>query len=109
MVRLQTIKGRAMKSGKEVGPLVTAFKAADIRRQALALGPDGISSKPVEFRTVEHKGRLLGYIIGLGKEPAEIRIERDGRPARWRSLLTGERREGSLSVKPFDVDLFVFE
>jgi hypothetical protein len=109
MVRLQTIKGRAMKSGKEVAPLVTALKAAGIERQALAFGPDGISSKPVEFRTVEHKGRHLGYIIGLGKEPAEIRIERDGHPARWRSLLTGERREGSFSVKPFDVDLFVFE
>lgn len=86
-----------------------AIEKAGIRRLARCVGPDGSTSKPVEFRSVEIGARRLGYIIGLGKEPATVRIEIDGRPASWRSLLTAERGSGTLTVKPWDVDLFQFE
>ena len=103
------IETRTLKSAIEIRPFVDALAAAGVARSTRAVGPDGISSKPVEFRTVEQEGRRLGYVIGLGKRPATIRIRRNRRAPRWRSLLTGKRYEESLTVKPYDFDLFVFE
>jgi len=103
------IKSRTLRSGKDIRPFEAALRAAGIARPARAVGPDGVSSKPVAFRTVEHKGQRLGYVIGLNKELATIRIEHDARPAQWRSLLTGKRYAGAVAVRPYGVDLFVFE
>ena len=85
------------------------MKKANIQRQARCIGPDGASSKPVEFRSVTMGNRRLGYFVSLGKEPASMRIELNGQSARWKSLLTGERHEGPLTVKPWNLDLFEFE
>lgn len=105
-VRLGT---QQISSGKDLQALAQALEVSGITRQARCIGPDGSSAKPVEFRATQQGGRLLGYLIGLGKGPVKIVIERNGQPARWRSLLTGMRHERSIDVGPHDFDLFAFE
>lgn len=78
-------------------------------RPIRCIGPNGRDAKPVEFRTIEFGDRRIGYMVGLGKEAASVTITRDGKPARWRSLLTGKVGGGSLTVQPFDFDLVEFE
>lgn len=89
-------------------PAWAAF-GGPLRHPLRCLGPDGVSSKPVAFRTVRHNGRTLAYLIGLGKEAASVRVERDGHPARSRSLIDGKSFRGERLVRPFDVDLLVID
>ena len=70
-----------------------------------AVGPDGASSRPVEFRTVRVRERMFGYLIGLGREKTTVRLFRGDRPARWRDLRTHEQGRGEIVVNPYDVRL----
>ena len=103
------LKAQQISSGRDMQALGQAMAASGIVHPVRCIGPDGASAKPVEFRTTRHGGQLLGYLIGLGKHPVRIVIERNGQPARWRSLLTGKRHAGSVRVRPYDFDLFAFE
>jgi len=96
-------------SARDLPSAARLLKAAGIAPAVRCIGADGLSSKPVELRTVEHQGRLLGYWIGLGKEPCRVTILRSDRPARWTSLLTGSRGQGRLTVQPYDFDLVAFD
>jgi beta-galactosidase len=70
-----------------------------------AIGPDGVGSKPVEFRTVRVREQVFGYLIGLGRETSTIRLLRGRRPARWHDLRTHEQGQGEIVVAPYDVRL----
>ncbi len=74
------------------------------------IGPDGFSSKPVAFRTVRLGDRRLGYLLGLGKSEAVVRlVDAAGKPLPRRSLLSGKTTDGPRHVRPYQVDLFEFE
>ena len=70
-----------------------------------AVGPDGTTSHPVEFRTVRVREQLFGYLIGLGRERTTIRLFRGDRPARWTNLRTHAQGRGEVVVEPYDVHL----
>ncbi len=96
-------------SARDLPSAERLLRAAGIAPAVRCIGADGLSSKPVELRTVECQGRLLGYWIGLGKEPCRVTFLRGERPARWTSILTGRRGQGRLTVQPYDFDLVAFE
>ncbi|NOY80289.1 MAG: hypothetical protein GXP31_04705, partial [Kiritimatiellaeota bacterium] len=74
------------------------------------IGPDGISSKPVTFRTVRIDGRRLGYLIGLGKSEAVVRLVGPaGKLLHGRSLFSGKTIPRTRTIQPFQVDLFEFD
>ncbi|OPZ19521.1 MAG: Beta-galactosidase BgaA [candidate division BRC1 bacterium ADurb.BinA364] len=103
------LAGTVLANPADSAAIGAAMDAAGIERPVRCLGPDGFSAKPVEFRAVRHEGKWLGYFLGLGKAPADIRIEIEGRQALASSMLSGDRLDQPVSVKPWDFDLFWIE
>lgn len=73
------------------------------------IGSDGSLTNHVEFRSVLYNGKRIGYIIGIGKAPAKVRIVQEGKPVPWKSLLTKKRIPGDFVIRPYDFDLIEFE
>jgi beta-galactosidase len=104
-----SVKADLLRSAQDIKAFQAAMNSAGVKQFVRCIGPDGLSSKPVEFRTVEYRGRHLGYYVNVGKAAAVIHNQMHGQPARWRSLLTGQRCESAVELKPYELDLFVFE
>ncbi len=103
------LRARSLSDAGDLAVLEQVLGDADCRPDFRCIGPDGHTSKPVEFRTVRTGAGTLGYLIGLGRETCEVTITHRGKPARWRSLLSGRHYSGKRTVAAYDVDMFEFE
>lgn len=105
LAELPQLPGLVVQPDELVSGLSAALAQAGVPTPVQCLGPDGRTTKPVAFRTVELDGRRLAYLLGLGKQPASVRLVRGGQAVSYRSLLTGETFSGPRTIAPLEFDL----
>ncbi len=90
--------------------LEDAMTAAGISRPIRARQTDGSPAWPVECRTMEIDGETICYLIGLNREPMELRLDAVTPIRGFEDLITGASYDGNtLTIDPLDVYLLRVE